>query len=139
MTWQEEFNNKRLAGPGWYGCVVSDGWKDLVLETDAKLAFIDPNYKIAQVKEKWGALRFYFDTEKEGIEREIMWAITSYAESRSEHICEKCGTWGTLRTNRPHIITLCDSCEEEREQEYAKREAEFKLTTKLIKNAEGKK
>lgn len=112
MSWQQDFNDIRLDKGGWYGCIVNDGWKKLVLETDAMLAYVDPNYKIHQVKEKFGALRYYFGSEKEfgSIERKIMNAIAEAAEYRSQHICEDCGGIGELRDNRRWIRTLCDEC-----------------------------
>jgi hypothetical protein len=124
--WQEEFNDRKLASGGWYGCIVNDGWKDIVLECDAMLSYMDPNYKIQQVKEKFGTLRYYFDTEIEygTIERDIMDAIVRSAEIRSASICEKCGKWGELRTDRSYIQTLCNSCEAAAVEAYAKRKAE---------------
>jgi len=112
VTWQEEFNKKRLPAdnPGWYGCVVGDGWKKIVLETDAMLSHIDPNYCILQVKEKFGTLRYYFDTDKDGADRQIMFAIASHAETRSSRTCEVCGGYGELRDDMPWIRTLCDDC-----------------------------
>lgn len=124
-TWQQEFNDRRLASGGWYGCIVDDGWKDIVLKCDEQLAFMDPNYKINQVKEKFGGLRFYFETEKTGIEQEIMWAIASYAERQSYSTCELCGKYGQLRDERRYIRTLCDSCEDDVAAEYARRRKEF--------------
>lgn len=109
--WQDEFNDLRRAD-GWYGCVVRDGWKKIVLETDEALAYIDPDYKIHQVKEKFGTLRYYFGTTKEGIDVYIMNCIADFAERRSTHTCEVCGNYGELRTKRYYVETLCNSCEE---------------------------
>lgn len=133
MTWQQEFNDKRLADGGWYGCIVNDGWKKIVLETDSMLAHIDPNYKICQVKEKWGELRYYFASEigYDTIERNIMDAIVRSAESRSRYVCEQCGKFGELRTNRAWIVTLCNTCEEAREAEYQRRKANLNEMRKI--------
>lgn len=131
MTWQDEFNDARRASGGWYGCIVSDGWKDLVLKTDRMLAHMDPNYKINQVKEKFGGLRYYFETEKTGVEAEIMNAITNYAENRSYHICETCGKFGELREERAWIVTLCDTCNDERNKEMKRREKNLKKMRKV--------
>jgi len=108
-TWQKELNQKRQS-EGWYGCSVNDGWRDIVLEADAMLEYIDPDYKIAQVKEKFGTLRYYFETEKEGIENKIMHAIVEYAERKSKNICEDCGDYGTIRGDIGWMLTLCDKC-----------------------------
>lgn len=109
MTWQEEINNQRKSD-GWYGCDVNDGWKDIVLETDAMLSYIDPDYKIAQIKEKFGTMRFYFDSDKDGLERKIMHAIVEYAERQSKNICEDCGDYGVIRGDIGWMLTLCDKC-----------------------------
>lgn len=111
MTWQEELNAKRLAGGGWYGCIAPDGWKDIVLQADAMMAFIDPDYKIQQVKEKFGTLRFYYESSKQGVELSILEAIATAAENDSATTCEACGKYGMLRDKRYYIQTLCDGCE----------------------------
>lgn len=114
MTWQQQLNNKRKA-EGYYGCIAPDGWKDIVLETDEMLSHIDPNYKIAQIKEKYGTLRYYFDSEYvyPAVQERIMFAITVWAENRSSTTCEECGKYGKLRTDRYYIRTLCEECREE--------------------------
>jgi hypothetical protein len=119
-TWQEELNELRLEkGSGWYGCIAPDGWKELVLKVDEMLSFIDPDYKINQIKSKYGTLRYYFSTTKEegSIESQIMYAIESWAERRSSLICEFCGMSGELRDNRYWLATLCDKCEKKKEHE----------------------
>ena len=114
-TWQEELNNKRKS-EGYYGCIAPDGWKEIVLKADEMLSYIDPDYKIAQIKEKFGTLRYYFDSKYRynTTQGEIMNAITVWAERRSETTCESCGKWGELRDERYWIVTLCDTCNEER-------------------------
>ena len=120
-SWQEELNAKRLKERGWYGCIAPDGWKDIVLKADEMFAFIDPDYEIHQIKEKFGTLRYYFGTTKTGVELEIMYAIERWAESRSEHTCERCGKFGELRTETYYIVTMCDDCNLERLEEIESR------------------
>lgn len=84
-----------------------------MLKADEMLAFIDPDYEIHQVKEKFGTLRYYFGTTKSGVESDIMYAIERWAENRSASTCESCGKFGELRGDS-WVITLCDSCDEER-------------------------
>ena len=112
MSWQQDLNDIRLDKGGWYGCIVNDGWKDIVLLTDAMLVHIDPEYKIQQVKEKFGTLRYYYSTQKMygSIERKIMDAIVDAAEYRSQYVCESCGGMGELRNNKRWLRTLCDDC-----------------------------
>lgn len=64
----------------------------------------------AQVKEKFGGLRFYVnggDNEIEG--------MIQFAESMSYKICEQCGNKGTRKGQR-WIFTMCDNCWEEHEK-----------------------
>jgi hypothetical protein len=111
VRWQDELNEKRREG-GWYGCIAPDGWKDIILEADAMMAFIDPEYKINQVKEKFGTLRYYFETKKEGVEFSIMEAIADAVELKSTITCQNCGTYGKLRSERWYWKTLCNKCDE---------------------------
>lgn len=110
MRWQDEFNAKRLKTKGWYGCIAPDGWKDIVLETDAMLAHIDPDYEIHQIKEKYGTLRYYYGSNIEygSIQDKIMQAIVRAAEARSATICEVCGKWGETDWESSWVRTLCD-------------------------------
>jgi hypothetical protein len=111
MIWQEELNQRRLKTRGWYGCIAPDGWKDIVLEADAMLVHIDPDYEIHQIKEKFGTLRYYFGSNKKlgEIESDIMYAIVGYAEAKSSRTCERCGSYGEIRDGN-YIRTLCDKC-----------------------------
>ena len=119
-TWQDTLNTTHLAPGGWYGCAAPDGWETLILTTHAQLAFIDPDYKIQQIKEKFGTLRYYYDTNKTGIEHDIMNAIVSTAEARSAHTCQNCGKHGTLRGGY-WMATLCDNCHEQTQQNQPER------------------
>lgn len=62
-------------------------------------------YGVAQVKEKFGTLRFYMHCESEG-----MTALIDAAEGESAKTCETCGKPGVLRTDRYWIYTSCDDC-----------------------------
>jgi hypothetical protein len=63
--------------------------------------------KVAQIKEKFGSLRFYVDNcDTYAI------GIISMAESISNKICETCGNKGSIR-HGGWIRTLCDKHEEE--------------------------
>lgn len=109
--WKDNLNDKRRADR-WYGVIAPDGWQKIVEETDAMLDYLDPEYKILQVKEKFGGLRYYFDTNKTGVVSKIMHALANEAERRSTHVCETCGKWGETR-DLSWIRTLCDTHYEE--------------------------
>jgi hypothetical protein len=114
ISWKEDLNAKRLKSEGWYGCIAPDGWQKIVEETDEMLAYVDPDYEINQVKEKFGTLRYYFSSNKTGVEAKIMHAITAAAESKSARTCEICGKYGELRDSKSYIRTLCEECESNR-------------------------
>jgi hypothetical protein len=81
MSWQGELTKKRCSNP--YGAYdAPDRWKDIILEADEMLAYIDPNYRILQIKEKFGGLRYYFESEYQypSIQHKIMDAIIYRAE-----------------------------------------------------------
>jgi hypothetical protein len=79
---------------------IGEGWYDLVRRLDAKIATICPDYVIDQVKEKFGALRFYIgklpDTVSEE-EKEQIYNLIHISESESNSICDVCGEAGTPR------------------------------------------
>lgn len=68
-----------------------------------------------QVKEKFGGLRFYYDGGDDAID-----GMVRMAESWAANTCETCGESGTIR-HGGWIRTLCDRHEEERQEQYAKR------------------
>lgn len=78
-TWQEEFKQNKL---------------------EAKPV---PTFVAAQVKEKFGTLRFYYDGGDDYIN-----GVVSFAENSSAHTCEECGLPGKLR-HGGWVRTLCDN------------------------------
>lgn len=43
-------------------CIANyDGWADILRETDAALEKLIPGYNVAQIKTKFGGLRYYID------------------------------------------------------------------------------
>lgn len=109
-----------------WGLDCGDGWYDLINDLSTKLEKLieqwiedNPNDKdnhprAAQVKEKFGGLRFYMTS---GVEE--MRGLIKKAEDDSCTICEFCGQPGTVR-RRGWIITLCDECEEKRKEVQSK-------------------
>lgn len=96
------------------GFDIGDGWINLVDTLSAVLEEeiknmpeeIQAHFFAAQVKEKFGTLRFYVNSSTPFIEGAI-----SVAESMSGHTCEVCGQPGELR-QRSWLKTLCDKCNE---------------------------
>ncbi len=71
-----------------------------------------PQVVVAQIKEKFGSLRFYYD----GGDNYIRGLVTM-AESWASHTCEVCGELGTAR-HGGWIKTLCDEHDAERKKRY---------------------
>jgi hypothetical protein len=91
----------------WISC--ASGWYPLLVELDEKLAQIEPDYEIHQVKEKFGTLRYYIgtvDSEKFDQMNEI---IDSY-ERKSGITCELCGSEAEMMSIGYWYRTLCPTC-----------------------------
>lgn len=101
---------------GWGRWISCDaGWYSLITALGAKLATVDPDYVVHQIKEKFGTLRFYAETELDGERKGRFDALIVEAEVRSAHTCERCGSGraeicvsGTAYYS--HLKTLCCSC-----------------------------
>jgi hypothetical protein len=61
--------------------------------------------KCAQIKEKFGGLRFYLHGGNDE-----MFSLIHEAESISLKVCERCGALGRLRAGG-WVKTLCDTCD----------------------------
>lgn len=93
---------------------VGKGWSGLI----NKLFDEKPEgAQVAQVKEKFGGLRFYvdyIDVNDEDVEK--FEKLISWAESESFKMCEDCGSRENVSTKpiegRYWILTLCDLCRE---------------------------
>jgi hypothetical protein len=89
-----------------FGFQHRDGWFDLVwrlCEQIDKVVGDGTPFKVAQVKQKFGGLRFYFEGGNDVIH--AINALTTTAEQESFHICEVCGQPGYLIG---HNRTRCD-------------------------------
>ena len=101
---------------GWGRWISVDaGWYPLVIATDQRLAEIDANYVVQQIKEKFGTLRYYCAPSGEDPSPELfdaLDAITDDAERASAITCERCGEPGVLQRTRYWAKTLCHACAE---------------------------
>lgn len=69
-----------------------------------------PQVVVAQIKEKFGGLRFYYDGGDEYIS-----GLVAMAEQWASRTCEECGSPGTHRSGG-WMRTLCDRHEQERQE-----------------------
>lgn len=93
-----------------WGCETGDGWYNLIDEVCQKikaLPNLEPTFRFAQIKEKFGYLRINFSgTEK----WDEIYDILNDAEIRSGKICEFCGSTENVTTKGGWIKTLCEGC-----------------------------
>lgn len=96
----EELNEKIpwSVDPVWASADISDGWIKLVSRLVDDLNEMDCSYTVAQVKEKFGGLRFYHDpAHAAGCGGVDNWNDCPLAqriaivEEESYNVCEKCG------------------------------------------------
>lgn len=105
VEWQEKWSVPDTVG------MVGDGWVPLLDRMMEDLAKVGPIGPIAQIKEKFGGLRFYVFNASEA-HYEILLA----AERESYNVCERCGAPGKLRSERRWWKTLCEPCTEAEKQ-----------------------
>jgi len=105
------------------GFYLGSGWEKLVHNLCELLDHhikhlpeeISKNISVAQVKEKFGGLRFYMTVEDEFIRGAV-----ALAEHLSYSLCEECGAIGQRRGGS-YILTLCDTHYQEREEKKGKK------------------
>ncbi len=95
---------------------VGPGWRPLVRGLDINLRDLDSDYRIGQIKEKFGGLCYYIAEFKgDADERDNLVYV---AEALSFRICEDCGTSGTTKViNGFWLKTLCLHCLERKTRE----------------------
>lgn len=87
---------------------VGEGWEPLLEDLCVKLLRLGWSGGLAQIKEKFGTLRFYWRNDiKDEIEANIGEDLVNYAEDQSGSLCEVCGKWGKLRGGG-WVYTACD-------------------------------
>jgi hypothetical protein len=104
-------------GPLPWGFEVGDGWSDLIVTLCVRIDSIlreapGAQFEILQVKEKFGALRFYYEID--GVEESISEAVLEavmLAGKASVHICERCGRPGDHGSKEGWLFTRCAVCQ----------------------------
>jgi hypothetical protein len=75
---------------------VNEGWYQLVIDCDMELSLFDPHYKILQIKEKFGELRYYVKPSETCYEPRRMHEIIAKYEEVAAKTCEATGKPGVL-------------------------------------------
>jgi hypothetical protein len=92
------------------------GWWPILKGMHERLLLIDSNYRLSQVKEKWGVLRIYPDDEHYAERPHLLdqiEAVIADAVRESALTCERCGEPGRLRNDEEWLSQrhyLCDRC-----------------------------
>lgn len=81
------------------------GWLPIVERLSERLS-ADPLIRCAQVKSKFGGLRYYIE------EHQPEWALDAIraAEREASTTCESCGASGAKLRGHGWVETLCDGC-----------------------------
>jgi hypothetical protein len=121
----ELLEQKEIVLPIQFGFEVGDGWYVLLDELMSSITnhiknhnkwnvseTIGPiDFKITQVKEKFGGLRFYGYGGDSVIE-----GMINFAENMSYRICETCGSMTGVGQTKGWIYTICWNCLQENER-----------------------
>jgi hypothetical protein len=116
-TMEERF--PKMFNEPYGGFCVGEGWWPVLanlcaniqhhLDWKNKTAEVVPQVTVAQIKEKFGGLRFYYEGGDEQIR-----GMVSMAEAWAGNTCETCGKPGHCRDGG-WLKTLCDEHEAERQ------------------------
>jgi len=98
-----------------FGCECDDGWYGLLDRTLQKVIDLDiaREIELVQIKEKYGALRIYFNGGDDELDKEV-YDIFNEAERESINICERCGITESVNRTGSWIKYLCPVCTENR-------------------------
>lgn len=102
--------------PGWPDSVgVSPGWYPLLERLDVTLTELAPDYRVQQVKTKFGSLSFYASPSDDPYDYNDTFndAIRA-AEWASIEVCEDCGAPAKQYVIRMWVWTVCDEHAAER-------------------------
>jgi hypothetical protein len=104
-----------------WGIAVGDGWYDIIDNLCDNIMKIQKEKNLkpieaAQVKEKFGGLRFYVNTCDNDIDN-----VIREAEDASYKTCEECGATEEIGSTKGYILTLCKSCAKEGKRDWVPR------------------
>ena len=103
----EELKKKILPGY-WQSVDVDEGWYQIVLDCDRELTQIDPSYQIVQIKQKFGGLRYYFESSPLLGTRKAMDDVVTKYEAVAAVTCEATGNPGVLMKSEGGWVKTLD-------------------------------
>lgn len=98
---------------------VGLGWRPIIEDLHAAIMRIAPEYKVHQIKEKFGGLRYYVGVLPPEVSEQV-YSLIRIAENKSEKTCERCGNYGKNQNAGGWWLTICDPCLVKRTTERAK-------------------
>ena len=111
-------------GYGWWP-VLDKLCADITKELE-KIPEDKREFQVAQIKEKFGGLRFYVDwSVQKSLDEDPIYALIHKAEEECYKICEDCGAPGKIR-KIGWMKTRCNKCQHEWEEERAKENKEWR-------------
>jgi len=117
-----------------FGVCCGDGWFNLIERLCAAIMAMKPgdDFKVAQVKEKFGGLRFYCEgwPEDESKSKRIS-RLIQIAEEESFKVCEFCGSRDSITVEGAWIQTLCGKCRVHKKEFEEKLAADYKAAQVL--------
>ncbi|WP_409047079.1 hypothetical protein AB2L57_10820 [Microbacterium sp. HA-8] len=87
---------------------IGQGWWAMVGELDAKLAALDPDYSVRQVKADFGRLDYVTTTTVTGDDLVAFRAAVRAAEIASSRMCEACGAPGSSSVEGGWVGVYCE-------------------------------
>ena len=99
---------------GWIICIdCGTGWDEILATLHKEIIKVRPDYKLHQVKEKFGELRFYVADDAHDAADDFINTLIEHAEAAAATTCQYCGKPGELRNNHGWLYTLCDTCQKD--------------------------
>ena len=100
---------RRMRSPSDATIAVGAGWHSLLVELDARLAALDPGYRVIRgVDERYGTLSYEVESVT-GITMKLD-ELVLVAEEESARTCEACGGPGQLMSRGGWLKTICPGC-----------------------------
>lgn len=104
------YNNQNIDNKNLYfDFECNNGWYKLIHQLSSNIENIlkkdDLPFYAVQVKQKFGALRFYMNQTNDKINK-----LICDAETQSNKICEECGDIGKITNRNSYFYCLCQNC-----------------------------
>jgi len=106
---KEQDKNRWDCGAGWHDILdrLTADIKAVITAITPRVK-VDKVFKILQVKEKFGCLRYYYYLDLNEAHRNKIYALVRAAEKESSQTCETCGKPGKVHNDLSWVKTLCD-------------------------------